>query len=338
MGDYEYERQSREQRQEANTVYVPTTIGLSGSVGRSLARRVTNANADQRLVIELLAGIATTSGGKREEWTSTPPAGPAGQCPTILADAIWSFQSFWKTKGVFKNIDGVVDPGGNTIKKMTELIAGQAPVVVTSTMSALAEKDKDTSLRWAMAATQSLAIARKFYESSSGLIRPEVQPRPLRIVLQALEAHFHFSTLVGPQTVGIDFISSSFGKAINVLMQSRNFFIDDTTSEEAGNGTPAHVPWGSGKVNFTPAFREYDRATGEGFGPMCRAAMVLHEPFHITNHPQASTVQAHVHEGDAKYAQNPAAQQLNNAHSYACFAQHCYFGLDTRFGAGRAAE
>lgn len=334
----EYERQSREERQQANTVYVPNTFGLSGPVGTSTSRRIMNADADQKLVIELLAGISAADGGKREEWRIRPLAGPAGTCSPILADAIWAFQSFWQKKGVFRNIDGVVDPGGNTIKKMTELLLLQPPVIDLVKMSALAEKDKDTSLRWAMSAVQSLGVARAFYEAKSGLIRPETQPRPLRIVLQALETHFHFSTLIGPQAAGIDFITSSYGRAINILLQSGSYFIDDTSSAEAEKGTPAHVPLGSGKVNFTPAFREYDPVTDEGFGPMCRAAMVLHEPFHITNHPAASTVQAHVHEGDTKYALNPAAQQLNNAHSYACFAQQCYFGSDTRFGIGRRVE
>jgi len=334
----EYERQSREQRQQANTVYIPTALGLSGPVGTSPSRRVMNSNADQRLVIELLAGISALDGGKREEWRILPLAGPAGQCSPLLAEAIWKFQSFWKTKGVFRNIDGVVDPGGNTIRKLTELISSQSPVVNTVTMSTLAERDKDMSLRWARAAVQSLGVARAFYATNSGLVSLEAQPRPLRLVLQALEAHFHFSTLVGPQTGGIDFISSSFGRAINILVQSGHFFMDDTTSAEAEKGTPAHVPLGSGKVNFTPAFREYDRATDEGFGPMCRAAMVLHEPIHITNHPLASTAQAHVHEGHSGYALNPATHQLNNAHSYACFAQHCFFGSDTRFGVGKYTE
>lgn len=334
----EYERQSREQRQHASTVYVPTTIGLGGSVGSSASRRIPNSVADQRLVIELLAGISTADGGKREEWPIPPLAGSSGQCSPLLADAIWKFQSFWKTKGVFRNIDGVVDPGGNTIRKMTELISRQPPLVKTSSMSELAELDKDTSLRWARAAEKGLAAARNFFATNSGLVRLEAQPRPLRIVLQALETHFHFSTIVGPQTAGIDFISSSYGRAINILLQSGTFFIDDTTSAEAEKGTPAHVPLGSGKVNFTPAFREYDGATGEGFGPMCRAAMVLHEPIHITNHPLASTVPAHVHEGAPNYALNPATHQLNNAHSYACFAQHCFFGSDTRFGIGRLTE
>lgn len=337
MGEYEYERQTREERQQAATVYVPTTIGLSGSVGTSTSRRVTNANADQRLVIELLAGITAGDGGMREEWSIPPLAGSPGQCNPLLAAAIWKFQRFWQTKGVFRYIDGVVDPGGNTIKKMTELIARQPPILKPSSMSALAEKDKDTALAWARAAVRSLAVARAFYQTASGPVQTELQPRPLRIALEALATHFNFNTYVGPQLAGLDFISSSYGRVINVLTQSANYFIDDTTSDEAAKGTPAHVPMGSGKVNFTPAFREY-RAANEGFGPMCRAAMVLHEPFHITNHPLASAGACHVHEGDPTYARNPAANQVNNPHSYACFGQHCFFGSDTRFGIGRRPE
>jgi hypothetical protein len=36
-------------------------------------------------------------------------------------DAIWDFQVFWKAKGVFRNIDAVVDPNKNTLKKLNEL-------------------------------------------------------------------------------------------------------------------------------------------------------------------------------------------------------------------------
>lgn len=228
--------------------------------------------------------------------------------------------------------------GKKTLQEMdNRLPKGAAPVVNSTSMSALAEKDKNTSLRWAQAAVQSLSTARAFFASASGPFNPAAQPPPLRIALLALEAHFHFSTVVGPRVTAIDFISKSYGRAINVLANSQSFFIDDTTSQEALNGTPAHVPFAKGKVNFTPAFRERT-AAGQGFGPKCRAAMVLHEPIHITNHPLSSTLQTHVHEGDPKYATNLAAFQLNNAHSYACFAQHCFFGSDTRFGIGRPAE
>jgi peptidoglycan hydrolase-like protein with peptidoglycan-binding domain len=228
--------------------------------------------------------------------------------------------------------------GKKTLQEMdNRLPRGTSPVNNPIMMSALAEKDKATSLRWAQAAVQSLGTARAFFASNNGPFNPALQPPPLRIALQALEAHFHFSTVVGSRVAAIDFISKSYGKAINILANSQNFFIDDTTTQEALNGTPAHVPFGKGKVNFTPAFRERT-PTGDGFGPKCRAAMVLHEPIHITNHPLSSTVQTHVHEGDAQYAQNPARFQVNNAHSYACFAQHVFFGSDTRFGAGRPAE
>ena len=242
---------------------------------------------------------------------------------------------------VFPNTPGEWDGrvGKKTLEEMDKrLPKGTSPVVNANSMSALAEKDKGTSLRWAQAAVQSLATAREFFAGNNGTVNPALQPPPLRIVLLALEAHFHFSTVIGPKTAAIDFISKSYGRAIKVLAASQTFFIDDTTSQEAINGTPAHVPFGKGKVNFTPAFRERDNTTGQGFGPKCRAAMVLHEPIHITNHPLASTVQTHVHEGDAQYARNSAVNQLNNAHSYACFAQQCFFGSDTRFGIGRPAE
>src|SRR5262249_10824780 len=122
-----------------------------------------------------------------------------------------------------------------------------------------------------------------------------------------------------------------------VLINSKMFFVDDVTSPEAAKGTPAHVPFGSGKVNFTPSFKERDKTSNTGFGPMCRAAMTLHEPVHIVDHPAASLAVNHIHEVDPKYATQPAANQLHNAHSYASFAQHMFFGRDTRFGASKPA-
>jgi len=75
-------------------------------------------------VITLLSEIPLLYGGKKEAWPAPPLAGPYGFCPKILADAIWDFQSFWKRTGVFKNIDGVVDPGGNTLKQLNFLVSG----------------------------------------------------------------------------------------------------------------------------------------------------------------------------------------------------------------------
>lgn len=101
------------------------TVDLSGPVGlRWRSTNVTNRSADQMKIIGLLGSISNSEGGKMEDWTVQPLAGPNGVCPKPLADAIWDFQSFWKARGVFHNIDGVADPGGNTLKHLNMLAPG----------------------------------------------------------------------------------------------------------------------------------------------------------------------------------------------------------------------
>jgi peptidoglycan hydrolase-like protein with peptidoglycan-binding domain len=265
------------------------------------------------------------------------PNGPSG-----APDGKFGDETFGAVKGFQRQVfpktpqewDGRV--GAKTLAEMDKrLPKGSAPQPSFRSMSALAETDKFTSLLWARAAVGSLATAREFFRNGGQTTPSGFQTPPLRIALRALEAHFHVSTVIGSKVTAIDFISSVYGRCIQVLGASRQFFVDDTTSQEALNGTPAHVPFGKGKVNFTPAFRERDDTTGQGFGPKCRAAMVLHEPVHIVDHPQASLVINHEHENSPRYATQPAQNQLHNAHSYACFAQHCFFGSDTRFGIGK---
>jgi len=213
--------------------------------------------------------------------------------------------------------------------------------VAPLTMSALAERDKATSLQWAQVAVARLTEARDF------LVSPPVSPIPgfppimsrrIALTFDALEVHFHLSTSTIPQADYIAKLMVIYQKDINLLNSSNSFFVDDTTSPEVAKGTPAHVPFASGKVNFTPAFKERDAATATGFGPKCRAAMVLHEPVHVVDHPDASSAANHVSELAANYATQPAANQLHNAHSYAAFAQHVFFGTDTRFGAGKPEQ
>jgi hypothetical protein len=73
-------------------------------------------------VIRLLAPVTAAQGGQKESWTILPLAGADGACPSHLADAIWTFQQFWKAKREFQNIDGVVDPGGHTLRKLDQLV------------------------------------------------------------------------------------------------------------------------------------------------------------------------------------------------------------------------
>ena len=100
------------------------TVAISGPVGRRWrTQNVLNAPPDQEAIIDLLMAISLTQGGQREAWRERPARGIDGYCPQILADAIWEFQAFWKRQGVFRNIDGVIDPDGNTLKQLNKLVA-----------------------------------------------------------------------------------------------------------------------------------------------------------------------------------------------------------------------
>lgn len=98
---------------------------LSGPVGlRWRTQRVASRAQDQDKIIGLLASISSSQGGKKEAWPARPLSCADGDCPQFLADAIWEFQSHWKRQGLFHNIDGVVDPGGNTLKQLNRLAGG----------------------------------------------------------------------------------------------------------------------------------------------------------------------------------------------------------------------
>jgi hypothetical protein len=98
-------------------------VELDGPVGlRERRVPVRNLKPDQQKVIELLARIPVSEGGRKEAWATPPAAGAGGACPKPLADAIWEFQLHWRdVKKEFRKIDGVVDPGGNTLRKLNAL-------------------------------------------------------------------------------------------------------------------------------------------------------------------------------------------------------------------------
>ena len=122
----EYERQGREQEPQldvSNQFHI--WVSLSGPVGlRGRVSNVMNNSDDQQKEISLLSQIPSFFGGKKEDWEVPPLAGAHGACPKFLADAIWDFQSWWKRVGIFHNIDGVVDPGGNTLRQLNFLCSG----------------------------------------------------------------------------------------------------------------------------------------------------------------------------------------------------------------------
>jgi len=104
---------------------------LSHPVGlRHRHTNMTNKNADQVVVIGLLSRIGKKCGGKREDWTPPPEAGPDGTCPSALVDAIWDFQTNWHGRGLLPAPDGVVDPGGHSLRQLDALLNGHCGPVI----------------------------------------------------------------------------------------------------------------------------------------------------------------------------------------------------------------
>jgi hypothetical protein len=204
------------------------------------------------------------------------------------------------------------------------------------TMAALATQDKVVSRMWAV-------NGRARLEEMKGVLRdlggPDVIERAslppfILWVFDALEAHFHISTAAAPQFDFIDRLSRTYGEVIRLLDNSAKFFVNGRKSPEVAKGTPLYVPFGSGKIHFTPHFKARKGGQDSGLGAFCRAALVLREAAHVVDHPNASFPENQVPEFRRRaYAARTAAQQVHNPHSYAAFAQHMHFGRDTRFGA-----
>ena len=100
---------------------------IVSSVGiRNRVQQVANAVLDQTKILGLLSLIKSIDGGKAGVWNPPPLPGPAGRCPSQLADAIRGFQEVWRTRGDLRTVDGVVDPDGATLRKLDALVSGQA--------------------------------------------------------------------------------------------------------------------------------------------------------------------------------------------------------------------
>lgn len=101
------------------------TVHLDGPVGRRWNQvNVRNAQQDQKQLIDLFSRIPESNGGKKEAWPVPILAGASGDCSPYLLSAIWDFQKHWQARGVFKNIDGVVDPRGHTLFRLNLLAGG----------------------------------------------------------------------------------------------------------------------------------------------------------------------------------------------------------------------
>lgn len=142
-------------------------------------------------------------------------------------------------------------------------------------------------------------------------------------------------------------IARTFEKAQGVIARSDRTFV--SVSEAAarrffpnGGLPPAYAVFDEA-IYFTPEFAPFDPATRRGFGPMCRAAMVLHESVHVIDRDSGAP-DVHISEWDEPgFSAQSAVESLHNPSSYASFAAQVHSGAlawprEARFGAGRPAE
>lgn len=125
-------------------------ILLTGAVGRQVGPiphpgAIQNLQVDQLKVIRLLAAIPQSQGGQKETWAVNPLPGADGDCPLLLAQAIFAFQTLWKGQHDIFVADGVVDRGKNTIGLMNEL----ADLASGGFILAPPEGQLDTTACWA---------------------------------------------------------------------------------------------------------------------------------------------------------------------------------------------
>jgi hypothetical protein len=160
-------------------------------------------------------------------------------------------------------------------------------------------------------------------------------------ITDALQTHFHVE--VGDTTdpdarQNIGRIFDNYRK-IAMAMGNLSIYRSIWPSANAGPQPPAYAAAGIA-VYFTPAFQDVDGSAG--YGPNCRAAMVLHETAHYID-PRIIDYAYEWHANTPlcmqpflgfDYASLTAEQAMQNASSYAAFAVHVSRGHDLpRFGA-----
>ncbi len=207
-----------------------------------------------------------------------------------------------------------------------------------------------------LAETEGKPIALAWIDTSIGVLRDQLEwlaggeePATSALVDAALAINFSFRARGRFATIAYAWlVLGTFTRAREVLAHSHRFFasasLDDVRAlfpPEAGV-PPAYAMYGQG-VFFTPAFAPWDPQTRRGFGPLCRAAMVLHEAVHVIDR-RSGQPDVHVSEWqEPAFSAQTAEQSLHNPSAYASFAAQVHEGAlewpaSVRYGAGRPAD
>jgi hypothetical protein len=281
-------------------------VTITAAVGAGGANR----NPDVLAIQVALNKISPIAGGP------VPSLKEDGLIGTKTLAAIVNFQ-----KGNLGLIaDGKIDVHGATLGRINFILDGN-----TSDPKTLAMASLPVSNSWANFALASLP-------SGGGTGSASVQA--------ALNTHFHLNNGRLTQAQYLTIIRQNYIRVQSVFARAAQLFRSRSNAEAAqdqgidknGLPFPAYTFFAQ-SINFTTSFHNF---TGtNGFGPMCQAAMVLHEPVHFVD-PKADN-NNDFYEHGVQYDTLTADQAVHNPSSYVCYAQQITFGSDVRFGAGKPA-
>ena len=299
-----------------------------------------NVEADVQEVQTLLNMAPVSEGGP------SPPIDIDGWCGSATTKAILAFQKAQK----FKVQDGRVDPGKATITRLNELTQSpDARQVAAPDLdpAQLAQQSIPQASIWANAGLTAVRAVLEQVRKSGGLGGVD------DIVKRALAGHFKI--VEGMTRARLEqllkVVEQNFVGALGVFTRSavafRSVSRKQMNIDFGGKGdAPGYVlPLNRTKVNWSQLFRVRSSGprpgldwTGDGFGPKCRAAMVLHEPLHMVD----SRGGLDIYEHSPGYMTMSADNAVHNAASYPSFAAHVQerssLPLGPLYGAGRPAD
>ena len=262
----------------------------------------------------------------------------------LTIGAIRQFQS--KTLGFS---DGRIDPGGRTLARLAVLTfqpgasrssrlgfgpgttTAPAPAAPTLTPLQAAIAAVPQAQFWTTAAiTQVTGLEAGIIASGGTIFLPQV--------FTTINTHFHLDRAPGSILVNLGTIKNVFNKISRMLANAANFIVEGVENDKSHW---ADAPVGGFDV---PGSKFTVRTQFPKVGPMCRAAMLVHEGAHFCGGSGATSVIHFAHEfpipngtpqdtGTNNYANMPPSEAMRNAASYAAFAIHAAFPFkDERFG------
>ena len=205
-----------------------------------------------------------------------------------------------------------------------------------------------------LAETEGKPIALAWIDAAIAALREDLErlaggDEPDALVASAIAINFSFRGRGRLARIAYAWlVLGTFMRAREVIADSQRWFASATLEDvralfppDAGV-PPAYAMYRHG-VFFTPAFAPWDPETRRGFGPLCRAAMIVHESVHVID-PLSGRPDIHISEWqEPAFSAQTAHQSLHNPSSYASFAAQVHeraleWPVSVRYGAGRAAD